>query len=112
MFSWIRTLFGRGPARDSEELRAVPGAGAYRSQDGKVIYNALDPCMGKFIGRCVGAVKKAGVKAKGTSQFSILLGDQQRSELRLDEFWQEFQESEDEGVFQKVANAAKDLVSQ
>src|SRR5262245_35701115 len=63
-----------------KNLRAVPGAGVFASRDGKVLYNLLTPHMQQFLGRCVSAVKKAGIKAKGTGQFSILLGDS-RTEL-------------------------------
>lgn len=112
MFRWIRKLFSAGSSHDAGGLRAVPRAAAYRSSDGKVVCNMLDPWMGKFMGRCVGAVKRAGIRAKGTGEFSILLGEDQKAELRLDEFWEEFQNSEDQGVFQKVADAAKGLVGQ
>jgi hypothetical protein len=63
------------------------------------------------MGRCVGAVKKAGIRAKGTGQFSILLGDDQRAELQLDEFWSEFAESQDAAVFERVAAAARAKVA-
>ena len=42
--------------------------------------------MQQFMGRCVGAIKKAGIAAKGTVQFSIIVGET-RAELRLDKFY-------------------------
>ena len=103
---FLSNLFGK----QDDGLRAVPGAGVYADKTGKVVYNMLDPMMGQFMGRCVGAVKKSGIKAKGTGQFSILLGDDQSSELRLDDFWTEFQKSQDGSVFDKVAEAAQKMM--
>lgn len=92
-------------------LRAVPGASAYEDESGKVIYNMLDPMMGEFMGRCIGAVKKSGITAKGTGQFSILLGENQDSELSLDQFWTQFQKSQDQGIFGEVAEVAQGMVN-
>jgi hypothetical protein len=103
MFGWFKK---RKPP-ESDGLRAVPGAGVYQSADARVDYNMLDPWMQQFMGRCVGAVKKAGIRAKGTGQFSILLGDDQRAELQLDEFWRELANSKDAAVFERVAAAAR-----
>jgi hypothetical protein len=107
VFGW----FKKRERPEFEGLRAVPGAGVYESSDGRVVYNMLDPQMQQFMGRCVGAVKKAGIPAKGTGQFSILLGDDQRAELRLDEFWADFAKSEDAAVFERVAAAARTKVA-
>ena len=63
MFNWLKKLT-RKPSGGEGPLRAVPGAGTCRGTDGKVIYNMLDPMMQQFLGRCVGAVKKAGIRAK------------------------------------------------
>ena len=68
----------------------------------------LDPAMQQFMGKCVGVLKKAGLKAKGTGQFSILIGENQ-CELNLDEFWAEFADKNDSNVFEKVVEAAKNL---
>lgn len=95
--------------KKNEDLRAVEGAGVYKGANGKVIYNMLDPSMGKFMGQCVGAVKKAGIKAKGTGQFSILLDDDQDLELALDQFWANFQKSEDKNIFSVVVEAARKM---
>lgn len=47
----------------------------------------LTPHMQQFMGRCVSAIKRVGIAAKGTGQFSLLIGEQ-RTELRLDQFYQ------------------------
>ena len=109
MFGWIRNLFKGSSGDAPRRLRAVPGAGVVQAQDGRVIYNFLDPGMQQFMGNCVGAVKRAGIRAKGTGQFSILLGEDRKAELRLDDFWAELQQSEDRAVFEKVAAAAQEL---
>ncbi|SRR6266542_764810 len=103
MFGWFKK---RKPP-EMGRLRPVPGAGVYQSAEGRVVYNMLDPWMQQFMGRCVGAVKKAGIRAKGTGQFSILLGDDQRAELQLDAYWSEFAASHDAAVFDRVAAAAR-----
>ena len=103
MFGWFKK---RKPP-ESDGLRAVPGAGVYQSSEGRVVYSMLNPSMKQFMGRCVGAVKKAGIRAKGTGQFSILLGDDQRAELALNEFWREFATSNEDAVFDRVAAAAR-----
>ncbi len=46
-------------------LRRVDGALAYATQGGEVLYNLLTPHMQQFLGRCVGAIKKSGIAAKG-----------------------------------------------
>jgi len=104
---FLDKLFGK----KKNGLRPVPGAGVYSDHSGKVVYNMLDPWMGKFMGRCVGAIKKSGIPAKGTGQFSVLLGENQQAELRLDHFWGRFQKSQDESIFEEVARAASDLVT-
>jgi len=109
MFDWLRRLLGQG-ATPSDGLRSVPGAAvAITTKDGKVIYNALDPAMQQFMGRCIGAVKKAGIQAKGSGQFSVLVGENEK-ELILDAYWQEFSASKDAAVFERVVDAAKQLV--
>jgi hypothetical protein len=89
-----------------KNLRAVPGAAAV-SHEGKVIYNLLTPHMQQFLGRCVGAIKKAGITAKGTGQFSVVIGDLQK-ELRLDEF---YKPSDDPANVDAVVAKAKELVA-
>ncbi len=68
-----------------KDLKVVPGAAAV-THEGKVIYNLLTPHMQQFMGRCIGAIKKTGIKAQGTGQFSILLVDKQ-VELPLEPFY-------------------------
>jgi hypothetical protein len=86
-------------------VRAVPGALAYANHGGEVFYNLLTPHMQQFMGRCVGAIKKAGIAAKGTGQFSILVGES-RAELRLDKFYK----SEDNPkLIEDVLHAAQQL---
>jgi hypothetical protein len=107
VFQWIRNLFHSQPTRP-DDLRPVPGALVAR-QGNRVIYNMLDPTMKKFMGQCIGAIKKANIRAKGTGQFSILLGEN-AVELVLDDFWKEYAGSGDAAVFQKVVEAAKDTL--
>ncbi len=107
MLQWLRNLFSRNAAQPNG-LRPVPGATVALAGN-RVIYNMLDPTMQRFMGQCVGAIKKAGVKAKGTGQFSVLLGEK-RVELWLDEFWQEYAQSGDDAIFQKVVADAKDTL--
>jgi hypothetical protein len=83
---WLRRIFG-GKQQPDAGLREVPGALVARTLDGRVAYNILTPHMQQFMGRCVSAIKRSGIAAKGTGQFSILLGEQ-RAELRLDQFYQ------------------------
>jgi hypothetical protein len=88
-----------------KNLRPVPGA-AVMSHDGKVIYNMLTPHMQQFLGRCIGAIKKVGITAKGTGQFSIVLGDTQ-IELPLEQF---YKPSDDPTIIDSVVAKAKELV--
>jgi len=75
------------------------------SAEGRVIYNLLTPHMQQFMGRSVGAIKKAGLLAKGTGQFSVLVGEQ-HAELHLDRFYQPTNAPE---PIQAVVAAAKQL---
>jgi hypothetical protein len=76
-----------GPNLSSaDHFKLFPGALSYTHQEGAVLYNLLSPHMQQFMGRCVGAIKKAGIAAKGTGQFSILVGER-GSELSLDKFY-------------------------
>lgn len=95
--------FDNAPRRN---LRAVPGA-AVMSHDGKVVYNLLTPHMQQFMGRCVGATKRAGIKAKGTGQFSILIGETE-AELRLEEF---YEPSDNPGAIDSVVERARQLAA-
>ena len=90
-----------------KSLRAVPGAMAY-SIGGKVAYNLLTPHMQQFMGRCIGAIKKAGIAARGTRQFSIVVGDHQR-EVMLDRFYQPV---DDPGAIGRVVAEAKTVANQ
>jgi hypothetical protein len=105
--SWLRKLFGGGSEKPTPGLRAVPGAMVARSQDGRVAYNMLTPHMQQFMGRCVRAIKRAGIAAKGTGQFSVLLG-QQRTELRLEQF---YQPSDDPAAIEQVVTEARRVTS-
>lgn len=104
--SLFKKLCGGGKVqpKSENEMRVVPGAAAY-SFDGKVGYNMLDPMMQQFMGRCIGAIKKAGVRAGGTGQFSISINDGE-SELILDEFWSRVCDSSD-----AMTNVIKDVVA-
>lgn len=89
------------PTAPAEGLRAVPGA-LVASSGGDVIYNLLDPHMQQFMGRCVGVAKKAGLRAKGSGQFSVRVED--RVEVKLDLF---YQRHDDPAVFDDFLAAAK-----
>jgi hypothetical protein len=104
-------MFGWFKRKPDDALRPVPGAAVYRDGSGQVLYNLLDPLMQQFLGRCIGAIKKAGIRAKGTGSFIVLLGDAQESELRLDEFWSEYCDKQDPGVFARVVEAAQKTVA-
>ena len=106
MLKWLRSLLAGGP---DKPLRAVPGTGTYHDKSGKVVYNMLDPTMQQFLGRCVGAIKKAGIKAKGTGQFSILLGEPQSGELILDRYWKEYLKTQNPAVFESIVAEARKL---
>lgn len=108
MWGWLQRLIGA----TNRNLRAVPGASAYRDASGRVIYNMLDPWMQKFMGQCVGAIKKAGIRAKGTGQFSVLLGEDRSLELPLDEFWRDFAKSQDPAILDQVVVAARKRVAE
>jgi hypothetical protein len=110
MFDWLKRKLPDEPNAPDSGMRPVSGAGIYRDRDGQVNYNLLDPIMQQFLGRCIGAIKKAGIRAKGTGSFSILLGEHQKAELQLDQFWKEFCDSRDPEVFDRVAEAAKEAV--
>ena len=109
---WSR-LFGRekAMAEPEEGLRPVPGSIAISDGDGKVVHNMLDPMMGQFMGRCTGAVKKAGIKAKGTGQFSIALGDGDGLELPLYPLWEQYQQSQDQQVFGTAVELAQRMTT-
>ena len=95
-------LFGR---RQRPGLKAVPGALSYAKRDGVVVYNLLTPHMQQFMGRCVGAIKKAGIAAKGTGQFSILVGEH-HAELNLGRF---YQPEDDQKLIEAVLQTARKL---
>jgi len=65
--------------------------------------------MQQFMGRCIGAIKKAGLRAKGSGQFSVIIGDA-GAELILDDYWQQFSATKDQAVFDRVVAAAKKMV--
>src|SRR5262249_54568248 len=111
MLGWFKKRNRDEPTKGGDGLRVVPGAGVYRDSSGQVMYNLLDPIMQQFLGRCVGAVKKAGIQAKGTGSFSLLLGEDQKAELPLDQFWREFANSQDAGGFLRVVEVATKAVS-
>ena len=95
------------PSSSGLRLRAVPGALVAKAHNGQVLYNMLTPHMGQFMGRCVGAIKRAGIVAKGTGQFSILVGEQER-ELRLDRF---YQPTDDPAILEQVVALARRMTN-
>jgi len=104
-------LFGRskavstGASTQKPSLRAVRGALVASDQGGSVLYNLLTPHMQQFMGKCVGAIKKTGVAAKGTGQFSILVGEHKR-DLRLEAF---YKPTDDPQLVELVVQAAQKL---
>ena len=86
----------------------MPGAlVASDKATGQVVYNMLTPHMQQFMGRCVSAIKRGGIAAKGTGQFSVLVGEQ-RTELRLDQF---YQPSDDPSVVEQVVAEARRITN-
>jgi hypothetical protein len=77
----------------------------------RAAYNVLDATKRQFLGRCVSAIKQAGIRARGTRSFSVLLGEAEAAELRLDPYWSEFCNSENANVFAEVVEAARKVVS-
>jgi len=104
MFDSLKRLFGGGG------LRKVPGALSASDSSGRVVYNMLDPLMQKFMGQSVGALKKAGIKAKGTGQFSILIGEEGKQEINLVPFWSRYIKNQSEAEFDEVVANAKRLL--
>jgi hypothetical protein len=106
--NFLKRLFGGG----RDELRSVPGALTASTESGRVIYNMLDPLMQRFMGQCVGALKKEGIRAKGTGQFSVRVGENGAAEVILDEFWRRYAKDQDARVFSDVVQAAKKALKQ
>lgn len=102
--NWLKKIFGTS-REESAELREVPGAMAVRTSDKKVAYNMLTPHMQQFMGRCVSAIKRIGLRAKGTGQFSILVGAEEK-EIRLEEF---YQPSDDPALVDRVLEEARKI---
>src|ERR1043165_1122545 len=103
MLSFLKRLFSGG----DRGSRRVPAALSASDAHGRVVYNMLDPWMQKFMGQCVGALKKAGIKAKGTGSFSIRIGDDGKNELPLDSFWTRYKESQNSAELDAVVAEAK-----
>jgi len=96
----MREEFGRVPVVER-------GAPIDLLVDGEVVLNILTPHMQQFLGRCVGAIKKAGIKAKGSGQFSVLLNDGQH-EIHLTRF---YKPEDDPELIQAVVGEARRLTS-
>ena len=107
MLSFIKRIFG---GKDGG-LRKVTGALSASDASGRVVYNMLDPWMQKFMGQCVAALKKAGIRAKGTGQFSIRLGDEGEKELLLDTFWSRYAKTQSAEEFDAVVVEARRLLA-
>ena len=106
--NWLRKLIGGDSEKSASGLRPVPGAWvASDKATGQVLYNMLTAHMQQFMGRCVSAIKRAGITAKGTGQFSVLLGEQ-RTELRLDQF---YQPSDDPALIEQVVAEARRITN-
>ena len=106
MFSFLKKLFGGNPG-----LRKVPGALSASDASGRTVYNMLDPWMQKFMGQSVAALKKAGIRAKGTGQFSVRLGDEGQKELPLDAFWSRYAKTQSSEEFDAIVAEARLLLN-
>jgi hypothetical protein len=90
-----------GPA--TEDLRAVPDVLVARS-DGKVVYNLIDPLRQKFVGRCVAALRAAGILVEVSADFSVVIGEG-KLRIPLDEYWD--RGGNDPQVFRVVQDAQR-----
>ena len=105
MLSFLKRLFGGDTG-----LRKVPGALSASDASGLVVYNMLDPWMQKFMGQCVAALKKAGIRARGTGQFSVRLGEDGQKELQLDSFWSRYAKTQSADELDAVVAEARRLI--
>ena len=105
MFSFFKKIFG-----GNDGLREVPGSFSASDANGRVVYNMLDPWMQKFMGQAVSALKKAGIRAKGTGQFSIRIGDEAQKEIPLDAFWARYAKSQRAEEFDAIVAEARRLL--
>jgi len=103
---FVSRLFGK----KEESLPRRAGAGECADDSGSAGHDILDPMMGHFMGRCIGAVRESGLKAEGTGGCSILLGGDGGPELALGPFWGRYQASQDEGVFASVVESAQRMM--
>jgi hypothetical protein len=108
---WIKRLFGGAEASTPAERAGnetapkhlAPVAGALAaSHEGRVVYNMLTPHMQQFMGRCIAETKKAGMQAKGTGQFSMVVNGS--AEVKLSGF---YQPQDDPRIVQEVVAAAR-----
>jgi hypothetical protein len=67
----------------------------------------LTPHMKRFMGCCIGAIKRVGITAAGTGQFSVMVGEQ-RAELRLDHF---YQPTDDPTLIEQVVAEARRITN-
>ncbi|HWB03220.1 MAG TPA: hypothetical protein VG796_09365 [Verrucomicrobiales bacterium] len=95
--SWLQKIFG-GSGR-----RGVPGALVARTSNGQAVYNMLTPHMQQFMGRCVSAIKRSGISARGTGEFSVIVGEK-GTEIRLDRF---YKPSDDPAAIDNVVAKAR-----
>jgi len=106
--SFFNRLFRERKPKDPAGLQAVPGAASFSHGD-EVVYNILTPHMQQFLGRCIGALKKEGITAKGTGQFSIVLGDAGTEELHLQHF---YRPDDDPALIQAVVSEGRKVSSE
>jgi hypothetical protein len=90
-----------GDESGQKHLAPIEGALVWTSE-GQVVYNLLTPHMQQFMGRCIAETKKAGIQAKGTGQFSMIVGGS--AEVMLSEF---YQPDDDPRIIEQVVNAAR-----
>lgn len=102
------TDWGVDKQLEFEPVRPVPGAYVI-SYEGRVVGNMLSQPMQQFLGRCIAAVKRANVAAKGTNEFAVYLSDA-NVKLPLDKYWKAYLEDENVEVFQQVVAEARRLV--
>ena len=79
----------------SKHLRAVPGAIVFRNDLGQVTSNIIEYKAQLFMRMFIGVIKKQGMIAKGSGQFTVLLGEGFKWELFLDDIWENYQANMD-----------------
>ena len=90
----------------TKHLRAVPEAIVFRDDFGEVTLNIIQYEAQLFMNMFIGVIKKHGMPAKGTAQFSVLLGEGLKWELFLDDIWANFRIYKDPNYLGNAAQLA------